>query len=84
MPPFIIRAAINSAAAADNELAIDCGVLLREAFQIAGVLRRHVARMRLAVADRRPAAQSRVLCQMKGRPRRRIRLTISPFPPSAQ
>ena len=53
--PFITRAALASAAAADNELAIDCGVLLSEALEIAGVLRRHVAHTRLAVADRRLA-----------------------------
>jgi len=35
--PFIIAPAVNSAAAADNEFAIDCGVLFREALEIAGI-----------------------------------------------
>ena len=36
-PPFIISAAITSTAATDNELAIDCSVLLSEPLEIAGV-----------------------------------------------
>ena len=41
---FTIRAAINSTAAADEEFAIDCGVLLGETLQINWVLRRSRAR----------------------------------------
>src|SRR5882672_11807361 len=57
---------IISAATADDELAIDGCILRGEALEIAGTLRRHVARTGLAVADRRPASQSRVLRQRKG------------------
>src|SRR5712664_1337133 len=62
--PFITRAALTSAATADNEFAIDCGVLLSEAFEIAGVLRRYVARLRLTVADRCTVPRSGVLRQL--------------------
>ena len=51
--------AINSAAATNIELAVDCGVLRTGLFEIAGVLRRNVPRVRLAVADWRAADQSR-------------------------
>ena len=50
-PLFMIRAAITSAAAANIELAINCGVLLTDMLEIAGVLRRNVLRMRLAMAN---------------------------------
>jgi hypothetical protein len=62
-PPFIVRAAPISAAATDSELAIDGGVLVREAIEVAGVLRRQVPHSRLAVTDRRLGHQSRALCQ---------------------
>jgi hypothetical protein len=38
-PPFVTRAAaVNSTAAADGEFAIDCGVLIGQVLEIAGVL----------------------------------------------
>ena len=52
-----------STAAANIELAINRGVLLIDMFEIAGVFRWNVTRMRLPVADRRVAHQSRVLRQ---------------------
>jgi hypothetical protein len=52
-----------STAAANIELAINRGVLLIDMLEIAGVLRWNVTRMRLPVADRRVAHQSRVLRQ---------------------
>ena len=58
---FIIRATLTSAAAANSELPIDRGVLRTDMFEIAGVLRRNVIRVRLAVANWRTADKSRVL-----------------------
>ena len=58
-PLFMIRAAITSAAAANIELAINCGVLRTELLEIAGVRRRNVPCVRLAMADWR-AADNRV------------------------
>jgi hypothetical protein len=57
------RAPLTSAAAANIELAINCGVLRTDILDIAGVLRRNVTRARLAVADWRVADQSRVVRQ---------------------
>src|SRR5260370_41537480 len=54
-PPVI------SAAAANVELAINRGVLLTDTLEIAGVLRWNVARVGLAVADRRAPGQGCVL-----------------------
>ncbi|WP_284271122.1 hypothetical protein [Bradyrhizobium iriomotense] len=56
-------AIIISAAAAYDDPAIDGGILLGEALEITGNLRRHIAHARLAVPNRRPADQSLVLRQ---------------------
>jgi hypothetical protein len=45
------RTPITSTAAANIELSINCGVLLTDMLEIAGVLRRNVLRMRLAMAN---------------------------------
>jgi hypothetical protein len=57
------RTSLTSAAAANIELAINCGVLRTDVLDIAGVLRRNVTRTRLAVADWRAADQSRFVRQ---------------------
>ena len=59
----------RSAAAANNELAINRGILLADMLEIAGVLRWNVACMRLAVANRRATDQSRRFHQRRGRGR---------------
>src|ERR1700682_977385 len=63
----------RSAARANNELAIDSGVLLADMLKIAGVFRWNVTCMRLTVANRRAADRSRVLHQRRGRGRARER-----------
>src|SRR6478672_6644228 len=55
----------RSAAAANFELAINCGVLLADMLEIAGVFRWNVTCMRLTVANRRAADRSRVLHQRR-------------------
>src|SRR5882672_7226416 len=59
----------RSAAAANFELAINCGVLLADMLEIAGVFRWNVTFMRLTVANRRAADRSRVLHQRRRRGR---------------
>jgi hypothetical protein len=61
--------AAKSAAAANNEPAINRGILLADMLDIAGVLRRNVACMRLAVANRRATDQSRRFHQRRRRGR---------------
>jgi hypothetical protein len=59
----------RSAAAANNELAINRGVLLADMLEIAGVFRWNVTCVRLTVANRRAADRSRVLHQRRRRGR---------------
>jgi hypothetical protein len=57
----LVRAAINSATAADIQLAINRRVLDAEALEVGWALGRHVARMHLTVTYRRSGDQSRVV-----------------------
>src|SRR5260370_9688617 len=65
---FVICAS-RSAAAANFEIAINCGVLLADMLEIAGVFRWNATSMRLTVATRRTADRSCVLHQRRRRGR---------------